>query len=65
MITIRASGELSRAATNVMSKALKATGLEVCYWTDCTPKDRKPFADARKQKADVLILQMKKPRKGR
>ncbi len=64
MITIRVSGALGPTAANVIGKALKDFGLSVEHWEKIIPGDeRDARAAAKRARADILLLEMQKPKK--
>lgn len=62
MITIKIHGhkEASSVIGDIARKALTNVGVIVTHWQDVTPGNRLPHIAARKEKAGVLILEMRK-----
>lgn len=59
MITVKVSGPGAGLFGAWAYRAMTEAGFKVCHWEDVASKERQPYADAREEGADVLLLEMK------
>ena len=59
VVTVKIKGPGTDVIGDLIAEALKEHGIKITHWNDVLPKDREPHAVARREKATVLILEMR------